>query len=85
MIRCTLELLPGGFEDNARTLGVIYFENDLVDSLETGGARGSYRVRIFKKRQGRKPWKRLRITDYPRKAYHPWELVYRTLKEALHE
>jgi hypothetical protein len=82
VIRVKMELLPGGSESGAVHLGTIVIANDLFGSLQTEGKRGSYRCIIFKKSQN-KVWKKITIKDYPRRAYHPWELVRRILNEAL--
>jgi len=78
MIRVTLELIPGGLEEHKQTLGVIEIMNNLVETIETEGNRGSYIAIVHKKRTSKK----VRIRNYPRKAYHPWELVRRVLNEA---
>lgn len=80
MIRCTLELLPGGLEEDVQHLGTIEISNDVLATLESKGRRGSYIYEIQKKRKGRIVSKGL-IADYPREAYSVWELVRRILEK----
>jgi hypothetical protein len=79
MIRCTLEIIPGGIGE-PRQLGIIEIWNDLKDSLETEGARGSYRYELQKKIRGRVA-ARGEVRGYPRQAYSVWELVRRVLAD----
>jgi hypothetical protein len=83
MIRVIIALDHGGITDISEweILGRIDISNDLTESIRTSGKRGDYNAVIYKKRRGI-PWKRVRIKSYPRKAYHPWELVRRILNEA---
>lgn len=83
MIRVTMELLPGGLDlgEENEHLGTIMIDNDLLVSVSTGGTRGTYRARIWKKRKNRVV-AAVKVADYPRLAYHPWELVRRVLNEA---
>lgn len=83
MIRVKMELLPGGMDlgDDNELLGEIYISNDLIRSLESEGQRGSYLAEIFKKRRG-VVWCRTRLDDFPRRSYHPWEMVRRILNQA---
>lgn len=74
MIRCTLELIPGGIGEPEH-LGTIEISNEVFRTIETSGLRGNYHYDMWKKRQGRKPWKKGRVRDFPRLAYHPWNLV----------
>jgi hypothetical protein len=80
MIRCTLELLPGGSEKGKKHLGTILIENNVLKSIQTRGKRGSYRYSLFKKkedvvsRQGH-------IESYPRESYSVWELIRRILEQ----
>jgi hypothetical protein len=80
-----MELLPGGFDgpDN-QLLGELLFDNDVWGTLTTRGNRGTYRCRIFKKRRGGRK-RQVIVRDYPRLAYHPWELVRRALNIAKEE
>lgn len=85
MIRVRMELLPGGMdlgEDN-ELLGEILITNNIVTSLGTSGRRGSYDARIYKKQ--RRVWKQIFLRDFPRLAYHPWEMIRRILNEAATE
>lgn len=79
MIRCTLELVPANREPEL--LGVIEISNRVGRTIATGGSRGDYGYEIFKKRKG-VPWKRGSVLDFPRRSYHPWNLVLRILKQA---
>ena len=82
MIRVRLELLPLG-EDNEETkalLGEIYIANDIVLSM-TNPRRGNYKYTVYKKRRNI-PWLTGRLHNFPRKSYHPWEMVRRILNDA---
>lgn len=46
MIRVTIEMLPGGVENQKRHMATIEIHNDLADSMETNGKRGSYVARF---------------------------------------
>lgn len=80
MIRVTLELLPGGVEEDVEHLGTIIISNDIMKSLQTHGMRGTYSYEVFKKRKG-KVFAKGRVRDFPRLSYHPWNLVLRVLKQ----
>lgn len=82
MIRVKMELLPGGMDlgDDNEFLGEIYIANNVEESLKTEGQRGTYDAIIRKKR---KTVEKIRISDFPRKAYHPWELVRLILNAAV--
>lgn len=73
MIRCTLELLKGGNEDDTELLGVIEISNNLFTSINSDGKRATYDVRLYKKRKT-KFWK-TKVRDFPRLSYHPWNTV----------
>lgn len=73
MIVCKLELWPGGFEEGAEHLGTIEISNLIMRSLQSDGKRGDYSIRLYKKRKT-KIFK-TRVRDFPRKSYHPWNLV----------
>jgi ssDNA-specific exonuclease RecJ len=82
MIRCMLFLDPGGITKitDWEVLGRIDIENDVITTLETQGKRGTYSARIYKKRKT--VWKRVKIRNFPRLAYHPWEMIRQMLNEA---
>jgi hypothetical protein len=80
MIRCTLELLPGGYEEDPQHLGTIYIANEITQSVATGGKRGEYIYSLEKKRKGRTVSEGM-ISDYPRLSYSVWELVRRILNQ----
>lgn len=79
MIRVRMELLPGGVDSEAnQLLGEIHIVNDVIMSM-TNPRRGSYKYTIFKKR--RTPWLVGTLRNFPRKSYHPWEMVRRILND----
>jgi hypothetical protein len=82
MIRCKLELLPGGIDlgDENQLLGEIHISNEIFRTIETGGRRGNYRAVIWKKRE--RAWTKVKLEDFPRQSYHPWEMVRRILNDA---
>lgn len=73
MIVVKLELWPLGSEEHMVPLGAMAIVNDGTGSER----RGNYDIGIV----GKTPiYKReARVEDYPRKAYHAWELVRRAL------
>lgn len=81
MIRCMLFLDPGGNTplDQWETLGRIDIANDVETTLHNI-KRGTYDARIYKKRKV--VWKRVKIKDFPRLSYHPWNLIMQILREA---
>lgn len=82
MLRVTIEMLPGGSEEDAITLGVGYIANDVRQTARTGGELGDYTVRLMKssayaKRSG--VWRRGAVKRFPRRRLGPWDLLYRAL------
>lgn len=84
MIVCKLELWPGGNEREAQVLGVIEITNNLERSIMTRGNRGDYRYRIQKKTPGRVAAEGV-LRNYPRRSYHPWNLVMGILNQVKNE
>lgn len=81
MIRCTLELIPGGVGEPEH-LGIIEIANEIGTTLSTGGKRGDYRFWLYKKRKNvTHPHWCGTVRDFPRLSYHPWNLVRRILNE----
>lgn len=80
MIRCTLELVPGGVGEPEQ-LGIIEIGNGVMRTVQSDGRRGDYFYEVEKKRKGRVVAKGV-IRDFPRLSYHPWNLVRRILDEA---
>lgn len=83
MIKVTLELLPSGVDDSEskKLLGEIIIANDLIGTISSGGRRGNYSYKLFKKTK-KKIAGSGKIRDYPRLSYHPWELVRLILNDA---
>lgn len=80
MIRCTLELLPGGIGEPEH-LGTILIDNRIRTTIESAGKRGDYGYRLKKKRKS--VWVADGVVaDFPRLSYHPWNLVKRILDDA---
>jgi hypothetical protein len=77
-----VELLPGGFDmgDENELLGEIHIANDVILTM-TNHRRGNYKYTIFKKRRS-VPWFVGRLKNFPRKSYHPWEMVRQILNQA---
>jgi hypothetical protein len=92
MIRVTIEMLKGGVDmgpGENEILGVMLITNDLKTSLKTEGKKGSYIVRLWKKRNAANVVAALglgdtdlwrfphytEVKDFNRKAYHPWNIV----------
>lgn len=82
MIRCMLFLDHGGITpiNEWELLGRIDIENNVISSVRTGGKRGNYSVKIYKKQK--RLWMKLRLRDFPRQSYHPWEMIRRILNQA---
>lgn len=84
MIRCRLELVPGGIESEdyePEHLGTIIIGNQVWRTVESKGKRGDYSYELHKKRKNRSVSEGI-IRDFPRLSYHPWNLVRRILNEA---
>jgi len=80
MIRCRLELLPGGLDSSDNELlGEIIISNDIVTSIKNP-RRGTYFWEIFKKR--RNVWMAGGLDNFPRLSYHPWNIVREILNDA---
>lgn len=79
MIRCTLELIPGGIGE-PELLGQIDIDNRIGRTLASAGKRGDYGYELFKKRRGR-VFRAGVIHDFPRLSYHTWNLVRDILNE----
>lgn len=80
MIRVTLELVPGGVGEPER-LGEIEIHNLVGTTLSSSGKRGDYGYEIEKKRRDHVTHSGT-ILDFPRRSYHPWNLVKRVLDQA---
>lgn len=84
MMRITIEMIPGGDEAKAQTLGVAEITN-----LGTGDHDlGNYEVLIFKSRTYSTTagiWKRARVFRFPRSSRRlgPWDLLFRALRGAV--
>ena len=78
-LQVTVKLIKGGVGE-PEVIASMTLINDLEDSIETGGRRGSYRWRLFGKRGYF--MKSGRIRNWPRNSKHVWALVARCLKEA---
>jgi len=78
MIRITVELLPKGFEEGKKVLGVATIANNLTGTT----TQGNYSYTLFKK-GGRTPYKIGRIVDFPRKRLLTWDLLFRVLADAV--
>jgi hypothetical protein len=91
LIRVTIEMIPGGHEQNKRHMATIEIHNDLTDTMATGGRRGSYRARLSRISQfGRTPdetgWydREVRIAGVNRKQSGAvYRILYRVLDEFL--
>ena len=77
MIRVTLELVPGGVGEPEH-LGTIFIANQIRRSLDNP-RRGDYEFQLWKKRTTGRPKATGLIEDFPRQAYHPWNLVKEVL------
>jgi len=82
VIRCMLFIDRGGNSPITEweVLGRIDISNDFLKTIETDGRRGNYAAVIYKKRP--RAWKRVKVKEYPRMAYHSWELIRLILNKA---
>ena len=76
-------------------LGVMLIDNRITRTMETKGKRADYRARLWKKRNAAhvfhanalaadesfKPWDQTTVKDFPRQAYHPWNIVRLALNQ----
>lgn len=46
MIRVTIEMVPGGIENQKRHMATIEIANDIRETVDTRGRRGSYTARF---------------------------------------
>lgn len=75
MVRVTVELLPGGDESKARTIGIMLIAND-----GTGGQEvGNYNAALHAEYTGNEP-RTGRVTGFDRKRQSAWSLVGAFLK-----
>lgn len=82
MIRITMELLPFGFEQGKRTLGVIEVANDGTGTAAIGNYtyRLSHAGRYYNPKT-KKPYKKGWVAGH-RRAASPYKLLYKVLKDA---
>lgn len=82
MMRCTIELIPGGVESHPRrrTIGVIDVANIGGDELS-----GNYTFTLDKSLFNRpgEVWKAGAVKGFPRKLRGPYDLLYRCLRNAV--
>ena len=81
MIKITVELLPFGFEENKKTLGIMKIWNDITGTK----TKGNYQFSISKNNEPNQIWKRGFINGFPRKRLGSWDLLYRCLKIAVYD
>jgi hypothetical protein len=98
MIRVTIEMLPGGVDmgpGENEILGVMLLANDLSATLKSKGTRGTYQVRLWKKRNAANviaanqlgsgfdysPNRQAEVENFPRNSYHVWNLVWQALDQ----
>lgn len=83
MIRCTIELIPGGDErsERRRVVGVVEIGND---GSSTNPHVGNYNVRLDRSLVG-KPgvWRTGHVDGFPRVRLGPYDLLYRALAETV--
>lgn len=86
MIKCTLELCPGGIDDPETNehLGTIHIINNISKTVSTTGKRGTYDIQLWKKRRRGNSWTTT-VKNFPRLSYHPWNLVLRALEQIAEE
>ncbi len=84
MIRVTVELCPGGDQSKPRLLGIALIANNVRDTVESGGARGTY-LALFSKWAPKQDetWKRGRVTGFDRVKRGAWDLLYLALRDAV--
>lgn len=86
MIRVTIEMLPGGNEENRYTMHVIEVANNLYTSL-LDRKQGSYNYKISRKLTSDKvSWHKTgTVSNFPRSAKNSVHLLLAVLKDAYDE
>lgn len=85
MIRVTIELLPGGFEDGKETIGLIEIVNDGIKS-RNDLTKGDYQYKMMKSaRYAKTPgvYKQGKVGGFDRVKRGPYDLLYLVLKNAI--
>lgn len=75
MIRVTVEMLPGGNPEKARSIGVGYITNEGSGSPDLG----NYSVKLMKSGEYAKRggvWKSGSVINFPRLRLGPWDLLF---------
>lgn len=84
MIRVTVELVSAVDPSRSRVLGVATISNDVVESVATHGALGSYRATFSKwAPKTDETWKKGRVEGFDRRARGAWDLLYLALRSAV--
>lgn len=81
MVRVTIELLPGGYEDNKRHLGTIEIANDATGNLKIG----NYKAKLSRRGNPNSTWKTTEIKDFPRLQRGAYDLLYQILENVVGE
>ena len=80
MIRITVEMLPGGYEENKKTIASAVIYN--TAEFPPGHTRGHYKARLYL-RNKKKIWRTATTRNFPRKSKNVWYLLKRILEDAL--
>lgn len=73
MIRVSIDLLPYGSEEGKKRLATMDIANDGTGTSE----RGNYKVRLHPNKE----WDEKVVTNFPRKSYPVYKLLYLALKD----
>lgn len=83
MLRITIDFLPGGSSLGRKTLGVAEIKNDGTGTPSVGDYSAT--LCLTKAVDGRRAWKFGKVTNFARKQYNSWDLLYLALKSCLSE
>jgi hypothetical protein len=84
MIKITVELLSAISPDRNRTLGIAEIANDGIESVQTQGRLGTYKVRLSKAGDKvRETWKTALVQHFDRKRRGGWDLLFLALFAAV--
>lgn len=84
MIRVTVELVSAVDAARSRVLGIATISNDVVESVATHGALGSYRATFSKwAPKTSETWKKGRVEGFNRRTRGAWDLLFLALRDAV--
>jgi len=73
MIKITVEIIPFGFEELKRKVGIMTIVNDGTGTKK----RGNYNYSMS---TGGRTWRKGRVENFPKLSGSVWNLIYRVLR-----